>query len=282
MERIIAVSTMVYDDHPIDTALRQLAALGCRWTELAAVTGVAEHIQQKDMTADYAKYVRGQMEKFGLSSVALSGHVDLSEAGIVPLFKSRMEFAKNIGAKIINTNSGPKKKLPTFYENIFEIAEVAEDLDITVALETHGDIIDSGESIVRIIEHIGSSHVKINYDFANVLYFSKGSVRPEQDILTVMDHVVHLHIKDFVWGSDGRWRFTVIGQGLIHYERVFNSLRAQKWVGPVTLETPPRLMREVTAGTKNQRPPKIAEMDHWVKESLGYIERYWEVETDQN
>lgn len=57
------------------------------------------------------------LEQNGLSNTAFSGHIFISNKNTVDIFKPRMEFAKAIGAKIINTKAGPISEIKSIYEN---------------------------------------------------------------------------------------------------------------------------------------------------------------------
>ena len=271
MDKIVAVSTTAYDGYSLEVALKQISTLGCKYVELAAISGIIEHLRPHDFNDDRMQYIKDVMSQYGLSSVGFSGHVDLADEGIVPVFKKRMSFAKKIGAKVINTNAGPREKLKTFYRNIVPIAEYAKDLGIIVALETHGDIIGSGEESRQVIDHIGSDDIKINYDFANAFYFSAGKIRPEEDFKYVLEHTVYLHIKDVALSQD-MWRFTKIGEGIVDYQRIFGTLRERNLEIPMSLEFPLRL-RGKKGGSlqKSEEKPQIEEINQIIKDSMGFI-----------
>ena len=271
MNKIVAVSTTAYDGYSLEVALKQISTLGCKYVELAAISGVIEHIRPHDFNGDRMQYIKDLMSQYDLSSVGFSGHVDLTDEGSVPVFKKRMCFAKKIGAKVINTNAGPPEKLKTFYRNIAPIAEYAKDLGLIVALETHGDIIGSGEETREVIDHIASDNVKVNYDFANAFYFSAGKIRPEEDFKHVLEHIVHLHIKDVVLSRD-MWQFTKIGEGIVDYKRIFGTLKERDLEIPMSLEFPLRLRgRKGGSLQKSEEKPQIEEINRIIKDSMGFV-----------
>lgn len=115
---IISVSTIAYDGYNLGTALRRMSQIGCSHLELDAIEGLSEHIRLQDFRdKTLGKKVSVMMKQFHVSSVAFSGHMDLSKEGIVPAFDKKMRFAKEIGAKITNTFSGPRERIGTFYKN---------------------------------------------------------------------------------------------------------------------------------------------------------------------
>lgn len=273
MEKIVAVSMTAYDGYPLETALEQVAKLGCRYVELTAISGIIEHIREEDFNEEYFQKLGQIMAKHNLSSVAFSGHVDLTEEGIIPVFKKRMDFARKIGAEIINTNAGPGERIEKFYENIIPIAEHAEKIGITVGLESHGDIINSGKESGEVIERIGSDKVRINYDFANTLTFSHGEIKPEDDFEYILDYTDHLHIKDVLL-SEGKWEFTKVGEGMIDYERIFTTLKDNNLNIPMSLEFPLRLTGKKGESLRKSLPrPEIGKINEIVKDSMEFVEK---------
>jgi len=273
MEKIIAISTTAYDGYSIEVALEQISALGCKYVEPAAITGIIEHIKPENFNDNYVLYLKNMLHKYGLKSISFSGHVNLTDEDIVPIFKKRMDFAKKIGAKIINTNAGPWEKSAIFYQNISAIAEYAEELGLIVALETHGDIINSGKESKKVIEKIKSNNIKINYDFANVLYYSDGKIRPEEDFKYILEYIAHLHIKDISL-SENIWSFTQIGKGIINYEYIFGVLRENNREILMSLEFPLRLSgRKGYPLQKSITIPQIEKINQIVRDSMQYVEK---------
>ena len=273
MEKIVAISTTAYDGYSIEVALEQISRLGYRYVELAAIKGVIEHIRPEDFNDNYIRHLKDVMSEYDLLSISFSGHVDLTDEDILPVFKKRMDFAKKIGAKIINTNAGPREELAIFYRNAAAIAEYAKDLGIVVALENHGDIINSGKESKGVIEQIGSNNIRINYDFANVLYYSDGQIKPEEDFKYILEHTVHLHIKDILLSEDV-WSFTKIGEGIIDYESIFNVLKANSCEIPMSLEFPLRLNgKRGCSLQKSSATPQIGEINQIVKNSMEYVRK---------
>jgi len=273
MEKIIAISTTAYDGYSMEVALEQISTLGYRYVELAAIRGVIEHIKPQNFNDNYIRHVKDIMSQYNLVSISFSGHVDLTDEDVVPIFKKRMDFAKKIGAKIINTNAGPREKLTIFYRNVAAIAKYAEDLGIIVALETHGDIINSGKESKQVIERIKSNNIKINYDFANVLYYSDGKIKPEEDFKYILEYTAHLHIKALLLSKD-IWSFTKIGEGIINYEYIFRILKENNCEIPISLEFPLRLSgRRGYSLQKSATIPRIEEINQIVKDSMEYVKK---------
>ena len=78
-----------------------------------------------------------------LKCLAVAGHVDLTIEEQLQDFLKKIEFTSRIGAKYINTNSGPLERIGTFRDNIKRVISAAEKWNVTVCLESHGDILST-------------------------------------------------------------------------------------------------------------------------------------------
>jgi hypothetical protein len=74
----------------------------------------------------------------------------------------------------------------------------AEAAGVVVALETHGAIMASGKIALPLLERIGRESIKVNYDTANVAYYSGSSA--VDDLPKIVDYLAHVHLKE-----DGGW-----------------------------------------------------------------------------
>ena len=75
--------------------------------------------------------------------------------------------------------------------------------------------------------------MKINYDTANVVYYSGDSA--VEDIPKVAGEIVHVHLKDTT-GGKGNWDFGAIGSGVVDFAEVLRILGAAGYTGPYSVE----------------------------------------------
>ena len=128
-----------------------------------------------------------------------------------------------------------------------------------IALENPGDgenaLIDTGEAGAGVIEKIGSDRIRLNYDPSNVYSYTKGHVKPEQDMLRAMPYVAHFHFKDMKQIEAG-WLFSEIGKGVVNYPDIFDVLKKQPELLPTSIEYPKNFKRrEDFSPLKNPKPP---------------------------
>jgi sugar phosphate isomerase/epimerase len=235
MDRIISVSSMAFDGYSLETALDELAGLGVQYVEPASVDKVFQHLVEADFCDGRAAWLREQMRARGLSCVSLSAHMDLTRPDSVERFRRRLEFAKALGAGIVNTIAGPADGLAGFHANIPAIASRAVELGLTLALENHGDLVDRGRQIVQFIQQIGHPSVRCNYDTGNAWYYAKGALDPAEELGEVAPIVAHVHLKDPRM-ENGVMRWVALGEGVLNLLSVGRILGDRLPQVPVSIE----------------------------------------------
>lgn len=268
---ILAANTSAYAGYSLGVALEAIARLGYKRVEIASMEGLVEHVTASELNPRGAARVSRLLKDHGLSSAAFSGHLFLNKPNAVEAFLPRMEFARGIGARIINTKAGSPNYIDVFYRNMELLVRRAEQLDIIIGLETHGDIVDYGQSAVEAIKYFASPWVTLNYDFGSVVINSGGQVDPIADFEGVFTEVGHLHLKDAVL-SGKWWDWKPIGYGAVDYPRLFAFLGRQNRVLPMTVDLPLGLRLSIEAEVKVlQQPLSIGDINRIMNLSLEFV-----------
>jgi len=168
----LAGHTNSYHTYSFDEALAGIAGAGFKGVELSAVPGWTEHV---DLDADPGS-VREQLGGYGLEAVSLSGHSDLTTRDGLEHGLKAVDWAGRYGLKVVNTAVGGHQSADenesAFRQNIGELADAADAAGVVVALEIHGDIMASSDVTLPLLAKIGRDSVKVNYDTANVEFYS--------------------------------------------------------------------------------------------------------------
>jgi sugar phosphate isomerase/epimerase len=229
----LAGHTNSYHTYSFDESLAGIAGAGYKGVELSAVPGWTEHV---DLDADPAS-VRKQVESYGLEAVSLSGHSDLTTRDGLAHGIKAVEWAAAYGLPVVNTAVGGHQSADeneaAFLGNINELADAADAAGVVVALEIHGDIMASSDVTLPLLEKIGRDSVKVNYDTANVEFYS-GDLAVD-DLPKITGELAHVHLKDTT-GGKGNWNFPAIGDGHVDFARVLSILRDGGYSGPYSVE----------------------------------------------
>lgn len=232
MQNPLAGHTNSYHTYGFDEALRGIAAAGFKYVELSAVPGWTEHVQ-----LDGTGEVRRKLDEHGLEAVSLSGHSDLTTREGLDHGIRAVRWAAEFGIPIVNTAVGghasQEESESAFLTNIGELADAADEAGVVVALEIHGDIMASGRKTLPLLEKIGRDSVKVNYDTANVEFYSGD--KAVDDLEAIAPHLAHVHLKDTA-GGKGVWDFGAIGSGTVDFERVLEILDRAGYAGPFSVE----------------------------------------------
>ena len=232
----IGCSTNGYKTAGLERALRGISEAGFKAVEIAAIPNHCEHISANGFTPAEIDNALKLLDRYGLKAVSLSGHMDLTGENAPALMNNRLNLARELGVRYVNTGTGEaenedQRKL--FFANIAKIAEAAQKEGIYVALETHGGLTGSAKECLATLERVCNPYIQINYDTANVIYYR--GVKPEDDIELVTGQIAHVHLKDIL-GGKGTYNFPPIGDGNIDFKKVFASLCRNGYKGPMNLE----------------------------------------------
>jgi sugar phosphate isomerase/epimerase len=270
---ILAASTLAFYGHEFAQVFEQIRLLGFSHVEPALISSYYAEMDDLYFSAQRAKALWALISGQALTVTAMSGHMDLGTAGAVDSFRRRMDFALELGARYIHTNSTTRERASVFMHNLEGLLPHAESAGLIITLENpgdgEGDIIGSGAEGASLIRKIGSQNVRLNYDFSNVYSYSRGKTRAEDDFKQALPFAAHLHLKEM--RPDGeQWRFVAIGEGITDYQSVFSYLAEQEIDLPMSIELPLRFYRGSDFKMRYdsaRKPPSLAKIRRVLRES---------------
>jgi sugar phosphate isomerase/epimerase len=229
----LAGHTNTYHTYSFDQALEGIATAGYRYVELSAVPGWTEHVDLSTPPAD----VRRKLDEHGLEAVSLSGHSDLTTRDGLEHGIAAVRWAADYGLPVVNSAVGGHQSADeneaAFLANISELADAADSAGVAVALEIHGDIMASSDVTIPLLEKIGRDSIRVNYDTANVEFYS--GEKAVDDLPKIVPYLAHVHLKDTT-GGKGNWNFPALGTGTVDFGRVIEILRDAGYTGPYSVE----------------------------------------------
>mgnify|MGYP001033654927 CR=1 FL=1 len=275
MDPVISINTLAFEGYDLKTALTETAKIGASHVELGFTRGFTEGLTEANFSEASAKKIIHILSDLGLSSIALSAHIDLTTKDAVDEIKRRVDFGKRLGAKIVNTKVGARSGRKQFEKNVESIADYAESMDMIIGLENPvagtDQIIESGKTGADVIKTIGSDFIKLNYDFGNSYIYSKGKVNPVLDYKEALPYACYLHLKDVKKMDDG-WEFSQIGEGIIDYDTVFKELVEENELLPLSIEH--LFMYRASEDfivERVQRPLSLTHISTSLKNSIDYV-----------
>lgn len=236
----VAVSTAVFDGHPLNVGLDTLADMGVRWVEPAFIRGYVD-FTEADFETPAAKRLARAISERGLCASALSAHMNLADDGAVEALRRRISCASTLGAPFLITNAGPKAGEARIKACIEAVIPALEDAGITLALENpghgSGDLAGTASDACALVDDLGADRVGLNVDVGNFATYL-GGVDPMPEIRQAMPRAVHVHLKDY--RADGsNWIFTALGEGSLNFPAILEATGGV----PRAIELPLRLRR---------------------------------------
>jgi sugar phosphate isomerase/epimerase len=277
--RIVSVSAAPYDGYEFPRVLESLASIGATHVEPAFIVGYTEAFDETSFTPAEAAKWRGWLAASGVACHAFSSHIDLGREDAIEVFKGRMDFARAIGAEVINTNAAARKWEKRFFANIEVLARHAEAIGIRIGLENPGDgsdnLLNTAADGAGLLAQIGHpSYVGLNYDAGNTISH-RPAVNPADDALAAMPLCLHTHIKDVRNEASGYF-FTPLGEGRIDCARILRAV-AQTSLN-LSIEIPMRLHRlpDAQPSRAPYRVP-LADIEAVLKPALAFVNQHLNV-----
>ena len=222
MENIIACNLGSYRQFGAD-AYTHLAEIGLTNVEIG-VPSVAS-----------VNEVESQLKAHGLTATSLLGSCNVQSETVVSDFQPTLEIADKMGVKIIfvSVHAGDTDR-NAVYDRLRAIGENAAPGGIKVCLETHPDLIHNGDIALETMKAVNHPNICVNFDTGNVYYYNH-NVTAVSEVQKVVPHVGAVHLKD-TNGGYRTWHFPTLGEGVVDFKAVFQTLNDADFYGPFTME----------------------------------------------
>ena len=273
-DRIISISAAPYDGYEFPAALDSIASCGAQYVEPAFIVGYTEPFDESSFRLSNVPQYTNWLKQSGLQCYAFSAHMDLGKSDSDTVFARRMDFARALGAKVINTNAANLTNAEGFFRNIRVLAAHAERLDMIIGLENPGNGEDNLFNLaldgLALLERINSPHVQLNYDAGNTVSHRPGQADPAKDALVALPGCGHIHLKDVQAQADGYY-FVPIGQGDVDCASILQGLKSRPDLN-LAIEVPLRFHRDLTAQPRrNSARAEIFKIESALRQSLDFV-----------
>jgi len=231
MELTIGCTTRPFKGRPFAESCKHIAAAG--YTDVGFVPVRAENKPEENAQT------RKIAEDAGLNpSMALSGpKMNLGLDAAVDEFKRHIDSAVAIGVKwLVELGIGDEKYYEDYYELLRRCSAYAEKAGISISLKPHGGVSTTTRMLMDIYKKVSHPAFGISYDPGNIIYYTKGELRPETDIDKIAPMVTSLIIKDCIIKDDKPDVEIKPGTGLVDFDRVIGGLIAGGFRGPAYVE----------------------------------------------
>jgi sugar phosphate isomerase/epimerase len=254
----LGCNTVLFGMADLAIALQHIAWAGYAGAELAALPGMADHIDP-ERDAERARDIVIHADELGIDLVAI-------EAGGNPERQQRcFDLARGLGIPTVCVGSGGKPDDPSSWREAIQrlrgMAKAAEIAGVTLAVKPHvGAAIYSTETALRAIQEIDSPEIGINWDPSHLYRNNEDLVASAQQLAP---YIRHVHIRDCASRERhvGSPETQIPGRGSIDLAAILQALHAGGYDGYLDLEV---------IGAKNY---ELARAMGIAAESRGYLQR---------
>lgn len=263
MELVVGCTTRPYSSLTFAEACEHIAAAG--YTDVAVFANKLDDERRavpvrSDSSPEEVAAARKDAADAGLAPSMLIGstklNLELDEA--VDDYKKLIDNAAALGTKwLLDCGTGREELYDKYYELMSRAAQHAQKAGVNITLKPHGGITLTVEGLVHAYETVNNPAFGICYDPGNIIYYTKGEMRPETDIDEVAPMVTTGIIKDCVVKDDKPDVMVTPGEGLVEFDTVLSGLVAGGFRGPLYVEC---------VGGK-----ELSEIDKNVKSTLKFV-----------
>ena len=222
MENIIACNLGSYRQFRAG-AYAHLAKIGLTNVEIGAPS------------AESVDALQSELDAHGLTATSLLGRCDVQSETVVSDFQTTLDTAAQMGVNIIfvSVHAGDTDR-NVVHDRLRAIGENAAPAGVKVCLETHPDMAHNGDIALETMKAVNHPNICVNFDTGNVYYYNH-NVTAVSEVEKVIPYVGAVHLKD-TNGGYRTWHFPTLGEGVVDFKAVFQTLNAAGFYGPFTME----------------------------------------------
>ena len=258
MHLTIGCTTRPYAAWPFAEACRHIAAAG--YTDVAVFGNRGRIAVQSDSTQKEIAEARKAATDAGLEPSMLLGatRLDLGLASAVEEYNRLIDNAASLGATwLLDGGTEDESLFEDYYELMRRVARHAREAGVKITMKPHGGIGLTPQDLMRAYRAVGHPSFGICYDPGNIIYYTKGQVRPEKGIRQIAPMVTTGIIKDCVVTDGVPDVMVTPGEGLVDFPKVLAGLVWGGFKGPLYVEC--------VSGKE------IEEIDRNVKATLSFV-----------
>ena len=264
MELVLGCTTRPYNFLSFAEACEHIAAAG--YTDVAVFANKRDDGSRAvpvraDSTAKEIAAARKAAADAGVvpSMVIGSTNLALELDAAVDNYKKLIDNVAELGTTwLLDCGTGKEELYDKYYELMKRSAPHAGEMGVNITLKPHGGITLTVEGLTYAYNTVNNPAFGICFDPGNIIYYTKGEMRPETDVDKVAPMVTTGIIKDCVVENGKPDVMVTPGEGLVDFEKVLAGLINGGFDGPLYVEC---------VGGK-----ELDEIDKNVKSTHGFVE----------
>lgn len=256
----LAFSSNAYLSHPVNDAIRQIAAAGYAGVELLAD---APHAWPANLLDQQKRLILDTLAETGLvisniNAFMMNAVGDPRQPYWHPSWtdpdphyrairrehtKRSLHLAADLGAPHITTEPGGpafegqtrEDALRIFRDELLPCVELAESLGIGLLIEPEPELLlERFDQYLEFVDSLGSQRVGLNFDVGHAYCVDED---PEKWVARMAEHTVHYHLEDIA--ASRVHEHLIPGHGAVDLQATINEIAATDYDGWLTVELYP-------------------------------------------
>ena len=233
MTYVVGCTTRPYEGVTFEEACQHIAAAG--FCDVAVFGGVVKSTSSAEEVAQ----ARATATDAGLRPSMLLGGTNLGE-GLergADDYKRLIDNAAELGTKwLLDCGIGNEVMYADYFELMRHAAPHAQESGVSITMKPHGGISLTVDDLIEAHEKVAHPAFGICYDPGNIIYYTKGDLRPEPFVEAIASSTTTFIIKDCVVENGTPDVMVTPGDGLVDFDAVIRGLVANGFDGPLYLE----------------------------------------------
>ena len=237
MKHTIGCTTRPYGSLTFAEACEHIAAAG--YTDVAVFANAGQIPVQADSAEAEIADTRKAAAAAGLTPSMLIGStkLNLGLEAAVDDYKRLIDNAAALGTKwLLDCGTGNEAHYADYFELMRQAAPHAAEMNVNITMKPHGGISLTVQDLIDADAKVNHPAFGICYDPGNIIYYTKGDLRPETDVAIAAPKVTTTIIKDCVVEDGVPDVMVTPGEGLVNFEAVLNGLVSGGFGGPLYVE----------------------------------------------
>lgn len=254
----IGATTRPHNRLSYGEAFARIARAG--YTDVAVFANEGQIPVRADCAPEEVAAVRAAAEAAGVatSMVLARTQLDLGVEGAVADYRRLIDNAAAVGAVwLLDLGTGDEARYDDYIEVMRGAAPHAAEAGLGISMKPHGGISLTVENLLETYARVDHPAFGISFDPGNIIYYTKGDMRPETDVAEIAPVVTTGIIKDCVVEGGKSDVMVTAGDGLVDFYVVLSALVGGGFDGPLYVEC------------VGSREP--ADVDRDIAFTLGYV-----------
>ncbi|MBO0810695.1 MAG: sugar phosphate isomerase/epimerase [Microlunatus sp.] len=252
----LGCNTVLFGAVDLETALDQIAFAGYEYVELAAITGMCEHLS---LDSDPSQ-IKGMITDRGLTATAIEAATTDADR-----LRGIFELARALDIQIVNVGSGgrsdDKESTEASIAHIRELVALAGDHGVRLAVKPHvGQAIYDGATGMRLTDEVDDPALGLNFDPSHLF---RADEDPAEIARRWGPRILTSHFRDCASRQRqvGPPPTQIPGRGIVDIPATLAALQSVGYAGPLNLEV---------IGAKDYT---LAQAGSLAAEARGYLNR---------